>query len=283
MASTTPLVDPGAGAARPVSALGLGCSQVGSFGAAASLSDWRRLMERALDLGVTVFDTADIYGQGDSERQIGRVLAGRRDAACVITKIGKGFSPVMGALRPFKPALKPLLRLAGSRGGAAVRARREGVMRSDFSPARLAGALDASLRRLRFDDVDVLLLHGPAADVYRDPAVVETLAGFVRAGKARRVGASCEDLDDLSAALDMPGLGAIQLSLDLLTAAEAAGLAPALNADRRLVLLREVVRAQPGIAPVDAVAAAARREGVSSVVVGTSRIDHLEALAAACA
>ena len=126
-----------------------------------------------------------------------------------------------------------------------------------------------------------MLLHGPAAAVYRDPAVVETLTGLARSGKARRVGASCEDLEDLRAALAMPGLGALQLSLDVLDAAEAAGLGPDIGEDGRLVFLREVVRAQPGVAPTRAVATAARRQAVSSVIVGTSRIDHLEALVAA--
>ena len=281
MERATGLNAPADDLAPRVSALGLGCSQIGSLGHGASVADWRRLLAHALDLGVTVFDTADIYGQGDSEREIGRLLAGRRDAGVVITKVGKGFSPVMGALRPFKPVLKPILRLAGAGAGAAVRARREGVMRSDFSPAHIAAALEASLRRLRSDHVDVLLLHGPAAAVYRDPAVVETLTGLARSGKARRVGASCEDLEDLRAALAMPGLGALQLSLDVLDAAEAAGLGPDIGEDGRLVFLREVVRAQPGVAPTRAVATAARRQAVSSVIVGTSRIDHLEALVAA--
>ena len=275
------LIDSGSG--RRPSALALGCSQIGSFGHAASAADWGRLIERALDLGVTAFDTADIYGQGDSERQIGRALAGRRDAGFVVTKIGKGFSPVMGALRPFKPVLKPVLRLAGAGAGAAVRGRREGVMRSDFTPAHLAAALDASLRRLGVDHVDALLLHGPEAAVYRDPAVAETLAGFVRAGKAARVGASCETLDDLQAALSLPGLGAVQLSLALLDDAEAAGLGPAIAGGGRLVMVREVIRARSGLPPPQAVAAAARRPGVTSVVVGATRIDHLEELVAACA
>ena len=281
MERATGLNAPADDLAPRVSALGLGCSQIGSLGHGASVADWRRLLAHALDLGVTVFDTADIYGQGDSEREIGRLLAGRRDAGVVITKVGKGFSPVMGALRPFKPVLKPILRLAGAGAGAAGRARREGVMRSDFSPAHIAAALEASLRRLRSDHVDFLLLLGPAAAVYRDPAVVETLTGLARSGKARRVGASCEDLEDLRAALAMPGLGALQLSLDVLDAAEAAGLGPDIGEDGRLVFLREVVRAQPGVAPTRAVATAARRQAVSSVIVGTSRIDHLEALVAA--
>ena len=62
------------GTALPV--LGLGCSRIGSLGNPAPMRDMRALLERALELGVNLFDTADIYGQGDSEREIGRLLAG---------------------------------------------------------------------------------------------------------------------------------------------------------------------------------------------------------------
>jgi aryl-alcohol dehydrogenase-like predicted oxidoreductase len=268
--------EPGNRQSRPVSSLGLGCSQIGSIGHPASPRQWRALIDRALALGVTALDTADIYGQGDSEREIGRVLRGRRDAAFVVTKIGKGFSPVMAALRPFKPVLKPLLAGAGAR--AAVRGRREGVMRSDFSPAHLVRALDASLRRLGLDAVDALLLHGPVAEVYRDPGVVDALTGFVKQGKARRVGASCENLDDLAAALAMPGLGALQLPLDLYDQADHAGLVDGLGQRNVLVMLREVIRSQPTLEPVAAVAAALSRRGVDTVVVGTGNPEHLEAI-----
>jgi aryl-alcohol dehydrogenase-like predicted oxidoreductase len=256
--------------------LGLGCSQVGSIGHPATARQWRALIDRALALGVTVLDTADIYGQGDSEREIGRALRGRRDAAFVVTKIGKGFSPVMAALRPFKPVLKPLLAGAGAR--AAVRGRREGVMRSDFSPVHLVRALDASLRRLGLDEVDALLLHGPTTEAYRDPGVVDALTGFVKQGKARRVGASCESLDDLEAALAVPGLDAFQLPLDLFDQADQVGLLEGLGERDVLVMLREVIRSQPALEPVAAVAAALSRRGVDTVVVGTSNPEHLEAI-----
>jgi aryl-alcohol dehydrogenase-like predicted oxidoreductase len=275
----TPVIDPRGGGAKSISALGLGCSQIGSLGHPASLGAWRALIGRALELGVTVFDTADIYGQGDSERAIGEALAGRREAGFVVTKIGKGFSPVMGALRPIKPLLKPILaRASGAR--AAVRGRREGVMREDFSAAHLRSAIDASLRRLRTEQVDVLLLHGPPAAVYRDPAVAEALGDILAAGKAARVGGSVEAMDDLDAALAMPGLGALQMSLELFDAAQAAGLTRTFAERGLVVLLREVVRAQPHLAPTDAVAAALTRPGVASVIVGTGNAGHLADLAA---
>jgi aryl-alcohol dehydrogenase-like predicted oxidoreductase len=275
----TPVIDPRGGGAKSISALGLGCSQIGSLGHPASMGAWRALIDRALDLGVTVFDTADIYGQGDSERAIGQALAGRRQAGFVVTKVGKGFSPVMGALRPFKPILKPILaRASGAR--AAVRGQREGIMREDFSPPHLRQAIDASLRRLRTEQVDVLLLHGPSAEVYRDPAVAEALADILAAGKAARIGGSVEAMDDLEAALAMPGLGALQLSLGLFDSAEAAGLTKTFVERGLVVMLREVVRAQAHRSPVDAVAAALGRPGVASVIVGTGNPAHLAALAA---
>jgi aryl-alcohol dehydrogenase-like predicted oxidoreductase len=274
------LVDPVSGRGVTLSKLGLGCSQVGSLGHASTPAQWRAHMRRALDLGVTVFDTADIYGQGDSEREIGRVLSGRRDAAFVITKIGKRFSAAMSLARPLKPVLKPLLALKGARG--AVRARREGVMRCDFTPAYLARALDASLSRLRFDHVDALLLHGPNAEVYRDPAVGETLAGFLKQGKALAVGASCEGMDDLLAALAMPGVSILQLPLDLIDEAARAGVGAVIAERGLIVLAREVIRARPDLAPAQAVAAAAAKPGVACVIAGTSRTDHLIDLVSAC-
>ena len=101
--------DPDTGAMVSVSKLGLGCSTVGSFNNPAPLSQIRGVLAQALDLGVSVFDTADIYGQGDSEREIGRSLRGRREKAFVITKFGKLFSAKMRLLAPFKPVLKPIL------------------------------------------------------------------------------------------------------------------------------------------------------------------------------
>ena len=142
--------------------LGLGCSRIGSLGNPVPMRDMRRLLERSLELGVNLFDTADIYGQGDSEREIGRLIAGRRDKAFVVTKCGKKFSRKMQLMRSLKPILKPLLGRAGSARKAVV-GQRDANLATDFSPAHITSALDASLRRLGTDHVDALLLHSPPA------------------------------------------------------------------------------------------------------------------------
>ena len=103
---------------RRISRLGLGCSRIGSFNNPLSDRDALRLVQSALDMGVRVLDTANVYGQGDSERVIGRALKGRRDDAFVVTKCGMSFSPRMRLLLPLKPLLRPLLARRNEAGGA---------------------------------------------------------------------------------------------------------------------------------------------------------------------
>ena len=148
-------------AIKPLSAVGLGCSRVGSFNNPAPLPEIRATLKAALDLGITVFDTADVYGQGDSEREIGRALRGRRDEAFVVTKLGKVFSAKMRALRIVKPLVKAVLPPRVAR--QSISARRDGAIAQDFAPSRFAAAVDGSLRRLGFDYLDGLLLHSPPA------------------------------------------------------------------------------------------------------------------------
>ena len=254
--------------------LGLGCSRIGSFGNAVPMPEIRKLLERALDLGVNLLDTADVYGQGDSEREIGRLLARRRDSAFVVTKVGKRFSTKMQVLRPFKPVLKPLLARLG-RAGDSVTSRREANMATDFSPRHIAAALDASLRRLRFERVDGLLLHSPPAEALT-LEVGGALAALQRAGKIRHYGISCDDIAALEAALRMPGLELLELPLDVVDAAASSSLSEAIRTRSIGLLVREVIRFQPDIPPAEAVLRVANRDDVTSVILGTSRIGHLE-------
>jgi aryl-alcohol dehydrogenase-like predicted oxidoreductase len=254
--------------------LGLGCSKVGSFNNPVPMADIRRLLAQALDLGVTLLDTADVYGQGDSEREIGRALASRRADAFVVTKVGKRFSTRMRLLAPFKPILKPLIARSGD-ARQAVTARRDGNMATDFSPAHIVAGTEASLRRLKMDRIDGLLLHSPPASVLRDPAVGAALATLKTAGKVRHFGVSCDDVEALEASMAIPGIELLQLPLDVIEAAGEATI-DAIEARSIGVIAREVIRFQPGIAPPQAVVRALGMRGVSTVVLGTSRLAHLQ-------
>ena len=260
----------------PLSAIGLGCSRVGSFSNATPRSEIRATLRAALDLGITVFDTADIYGQGDSELELGEALRGRRHGAFVITKLGKVFSSRMRALRVLKPIVGAILPAALA--GRTVSARRARAIAHDFTPARFASAADASLRRLGFDHVDGLLLHSPPAAVVRDPEVGAALAALAAAGQVRAFGGWCAAGGGLAAARAMPGRAMLQLTLPVLDEAIARGLWGQIRANGVIVFAREVIQRRAGLSVREAVASATARAEVDCVIVGASRRTHLQGL-----
>ncbi|AXE24350.1 aldo/keto reductase [Streptomyces globosus] len=142
-----------------VSAVGLGCN---NFGGRLDAKETRAVVDAAIDAGITLLDTADIYGgRGGSETHLGQALKGRRDRVVLATKFGYD-----GVDMGYGPA-------AGSRGG-------RGYIRR---------AVEESLRRLDTDHIDLYQLHSP------DPAtpIAETLAALtelVTEGKIRYIGHS---------------------------------------------------------------------------------------------
>ncbi len=168
---------------QAVSALGFGCASLGSrVGSAAGLS----ALERAFDAGVTWFDVAPAYGDGQAEVLLGQFLRGRRDQVQILTKVG---------LAPPKPSLnqrvvRPAIRFAlavmpGLR--AQVRKRRPTNTRVPLDAASIAASLDASLKRMGVDHVDVLALHGATPEESGREDVIRALERVVTSGKARTV------------------------------------------------------------------------------------------------
>ena len=142
-----------------------------AFGTWALGSDWwgetddpDRLIGRALELGVTFFDTGDAYGQGLNEEIVGRALAGAdRDAIQISTKFG--------------------YELSGDR-----RAHSEGERPQNWSPEHARAALEASLRRLRTDHVDLYQLHNPRMDAIERDDLFAELEAMRTEGKLRHYG-----------------------------------------------------------------------------------------------
>ncbi|MFD2763334.1 aldo/keto reductase [Micromonospora eburnea] len=157
-----------------VSAIGMGCWAIGGplWGDGGQPFGWGevdddesiRTIHQALDLGVTLFDTASNYGAGHSERILGRALAGRRDDAVIATKFGNRFDEAT-----------------------------RHATGTDASPAFAVTSLDESLRRLGTDHVDLYQLHindlSPAAAL----DLVDTLEGLVAKGKIRAYGWSTDN------------------------------------------------------------------------------------------
>lgn len=265
-----------------LSRIGLGCSRFGSFNNPQPLALSEDLVRAALAMGVTTFDTANIYGQGDSERAIGRALAGAaRQQAFVLTKGGRKFSVRARAVSFVKPVLRPLLAMRGK--GSAVTAYRGSALDMDWRPSALLASLEGSLKRLRSDYVDGFVLHSPPAFVAQDAGVDALLGQIMAQGKARLAGISCDDLACLQAAISLENLRLLELPVDVLIQmhAQAPETAAAIAARGILVVAREVIRMRPDLSPAQAVQACLDDGLVSCALVGTGNKDHLAQLVAA--
>ena len=143
-----------------VSAIGLGCMGMSAFyGPASDEVTAQGVLARALDLGVTLFDTAEMYGPYTNEELLGRAFAGKRDRVFLATKFGIGYN-----------------------------AERTGL-KVDGSPANVRRAIEGSLKRLNMDHVDLYYLHRVDPDTPIEETV-GAMAELVTEGKVRFLGLS---------------------------------------------------------------------------------------------
>jgi len=159
---------------------GLGCMGMSEFYGPTDTTEALATLDAALDLGVTLFDTADVYGSGHNEELIGPFVRANRDKVVLATKFAI-------ERRADDPAYR-------------------GV-RND--PAYIRSAVDASLRRLGVDVIDLYYMHR------RDPAVpladsIGAMAGLVQAGKVRHLGLSEVTGDELREAYAVHPIAALQ-------------------------------------------------------------------------
>jgi aryl-alcohol dehydrogenase-like predicted oxidoreductase len=165
--------------ALSVSALGLGCMGMSFAYGTPDRGEAIATLHRALDLGVTFLDTADMYGRGDNEELLAEVLADRRDEVVLATKFGI---------------------LTGDDGYP------RGV---DGSPAYVRRACDASLRRLAVDTIDLYYLHRPDPEVPIEETV-GAMAELVAAGKVRHLGLSESSAETIGRAAAVHPIAAVQ-------------------------------------------------------------------------
>src|SRR6516162_9563271 len=192
-----------------VSVLGVGCGRVGSISNPVPMREIEATLEAAIEAGINLFDTADIYGQGDSERTLAGLLHRHGDRMFVVTKVGGRHSRYATVLRLAKPLLQVVARSRPNVRSAAVAARTATVVH-DFSPRDLLPAVDASRCRLSLDQLHGLLLHSPSVETLGKPEIHDFLAELLRSGKAQRVGASVDSLAALEAAVSIPAVSVIQ-------------------------------------------------------------------------
>jgi Predicted oxidoreductases (related to aryl-alcohol dehydrogenases) len=257
--------------------LGMGCARVGSFSNPATLRQSRTFLEEAARAGMSLFDTADIYGQGDSERVVGQAAARMQPMPVVVTKGGQQFSGKARLLSAVKPLLRPILSRRGSAN--AVTARRGDHMRSDWSAAYIARTLPASLRRLNLPCVDAFLLHGPPASAIGDPATVAVMSSFLEQGLARHVGISCEDIASLDAVLRQPVYSVVELDWSDIATISRTPRAEAIVSRGVAVIARGIVSQRAGLDPIAAFERALAEPLVTTALVGTQTPERLRAIA----
>ena len=239
-----------------------------------------RLIHAAFDFGINFFDTADIYGQGDSERCLGAAFRSRRSEVVICTKAGYVLSTKARIASYAKPILKPILGLAKklAPSGTNMQNRPSGwAMAQDFSTAHMLRSIDASLRRLRTEYIDLFLLHSPPVDGLRLERITEAVQSAKTAGKIRAFGVSSCSPDDLAAWSKWSSVDVIQVSftvgnpavVSLIQEATARGI----NIIAREVLSGSRVNLDDKGAIEDALRSALRV--VNIVLIGTTNIKHL--------
>ena len=165
-----------------VSTISFGAWAIGGSWGAVDDTESIAALHRAIDLGVNLIDTADVYGDGHSERLIAGVLKGRSEQVYVATKVGR-------RLNPHVP---------------------EG-----YTAANLTTFVERSLQNLGTEALDLVQLHCPPTPVYDDAAVFGALDDLQRAGKIRAYGVSVETVEEAEKALAHPGVQSVQIIFNM--------------------------------------------------------------------
>jgi myo-inositol catabolism protein IolS len=160
-----------------ISSIGVGCWEIGGGYGSIEETEFIAAVNRALDLGVNCFDTAEAYGFGASEKSLAKALGGRRKEAVITTKFGVGY--------PEAPNYR------------------------DSSRKRVMESIEKSLKNLDTDFVDVYLIHWPDRNIPFDETM-RALDDLVKQGKVRAVGLSNFRLNEIKACMSARRVDVVQ-------------------------------------------------------------------------
>lgn len=273
------------------SVLGLGCARIGSFHAKGSEKEALAMFLEALDSGINFFDTSDIYGQGDSERILGRAFKGSRDKVIFETKAGNCFSEAAKIASRFKSPLRMILKRVPFLMKK-VRQVRSTQLSQNFESTYLISAAEASLRRLNTDYIDIFMLHSPPIEVIAEWAFQDAVEHLKKTGKIRYFGLSCDTGDQALLCLEHSGVDAIQVPVNSRERTIIERVLPLADSRKVAVVGRSPfatgtlfagedhgehrARSVKDLTPAQAALLAATvQKGVSVVIAGTSNRAHL--------
>jgi len=164
---------------QSVSEIGFGAWAIGGTWGEVSMQDAEAALHAALDAGITFIDTADVYGDGRSEKIIAKVLNERGgERPYVATKLGRRLSPHVA---------------------------------QGYTAKNLNEFIDRSLENLQTDSLDLVQLHCPPSEIYYTPEVFSVMDDMVAAGKIRHYGVSVEKVEEGLKALEFANVSSIQL------------------------------------------------------------------------
>ena len=165
-----------------ISTVSFGAWAIGGTWGTTDDSESLAALHRALDLGVNFFDTADVYGDGHSERLLARLRRERKEPFRVATKAGRRLNPHVA---------------------------------SGYSRENLTDFVQRSLKNIGTEALDLLQLHCPPTDVYYQPEVFGVLDDLVKAGKLRHYGVSVERVEEALKAIEFPGVQSVQIIFNI--------------------------------------------------------------------
>jgi len=165
-----------------VSALGFGSWAIGGTWGPVDDRESLAALDRAIELGVNFFDTADVYGGGRSERLLAKLRQQHHEKIYIATKAGRGLSPHVP---------------------------------KGYNRTNLTAFVERSLKNLSTDAIDLLQLHCPPTPVYDMPEVFGVLDDLVKAGKIRFYGVSVEKVDEALKAIEYPNLQSVQIIFNM--------------------------------------------------------------------
>jgi aryl-alcohol dehydrogenase-like predicted oxidoreductase len=165
-----------------VSALGFGSWAIGGTWGAVDDSESLAALNRAIELGVNFFDTADVYGGGRSERLLAKLRRQHQEKIFIATKIGRGIYPHVA---------------------------------KGYNRQNLTFFVEQCLKNLSTEAIDLLQLHCPPTQVFFMPEVFGILDDFVKLGKIRYYGVSVEKVDEALKAIEYPNLQSVQIIFNM--------------------------------------------------------------------
>lgn len=166
-----------------ISEISLGTWQVGGkWGSAFDHANAERILQTAADQGVNFIDTADVYGDGESEKAVGKFVKSRSEKIYVATKCGRRISPHIN---------------------------------ENYNPQILRQYVEDSLKNMGLERIDLVQLHCPPTPVYYRPEIFAEFDKLIAEGKIHKLGVSVEKVEEALKAIEYPNVDTVQIIFNM--------------------------------------------------------------------